>query len=102
MYVQHAKASFDLDVINNSDLSLAYDPMYGAGKVAVPRLLPKTKLIHCDDNPGFHGTAPEPIHRNLQELSDLIRDNGKIDCGLATDGDADRIGLYNNSGKFID
>lgn len=102
MYVQHAKASFDLHVINNSDLSLAYDPMYGAGKVAVPRLLPKTKLIHYDDNPGFHGTAPEPIHRNLQELSDLIKDNGKIDCGLATDGDADRIGLYNNSGKFID
>ena len=102
MYVEHAKANFDLDLINNSDLNLAYDPMYGAGKVAVPRLLPKTKLIHYDDNPGFHGTAPEPIHRNLQEFSDLIKDSGKIDCGLATDGDADRIGLYNSSGKFID
>ena len=102
MYVEHAKANFDLDLINNSDLNLAYDPMYGAGKVAVPRLLPKTKLIHYDDNPGFHGTSPEPIHRNLQEFSELIKDSGKIDCGLATDGDADRIGLYNSSGKFID
>jgi len=102
MYVEHVKAYFDLDVINNSDLSLAYDPMFGAGKAVLPRLIPKTNLIHNDDNPGFYGTAPEPIHRNLQEFSDLIKDSGDIDCGLATDGDADRIGLYNNSGKFID
>ena len=102
IYVEHAKANFDLDLINNSDLRLAYDPMYGAGKAALPRLLPKTKIIHDDDNPGFRGIAPEPIHRNLQEFSDLIKDSGKIDCGLATDGDADRIGLYNNFGKFID
>jgi len=102
MYVEHVKAYFDLDVINNSDLNLAYDPMFGAGKAVLPRLVPKTNLIHNDDNPGFYGTAPEPIHRNLQEFSDLIKDSGNIDCGLATDGDADRIGLYNNSGKFID
>ena len=102
MYVKHAKANFDLDVINNSGLSLAYDPMFGAGKATIPRLLPKTKLIHEDDNPGFNGLAPEPIHRNLKEFSYLIKDSGNIDCGLATDGDADRIGLYNSSGKFID
>ena len=102
LYVEHAKANFDLDIINNSNLSLAYDPMFGAGKAAMPRLLPKIKSIHADDNPGFHGTAPEPIHRNLQEFSNLIKDSGNIDCGLATDGDADRIGLYNKSGKFID
>ena len=102
MYVAHAKANFDLDIINNSSLHLAYDPMFGAGKSAVPKLLPKTKLIHDDDNPGFHGTSPEPIHRNLQEFSELIKSSGTIDCGLATDGDADRIGLYNSKGQFID
>ena len=102
MYVAHAEANFDLDIIKNSSLSLAYDPMFGAGKSAVPKLLPNTKLIHDDDNPGFHGTAPEPIHRNLQEFSELIRSSGTIDCGLATDGDADRIGLYNSKGQFID
>ena len=102
LYVEHAIANFEFDIINNSNLSLAYDPMFGAGKAAMPRLLPKTKSIHVDDNPGFHGTAPEPIHRNLQEFSNLIKDSGNIDCGLATDGDADRIGLYNKSGKFID
>ena len=102
MYVAHAEANFDLDIIKNSSLHLAYDPMFGAGKSAVPKLLPKTKLIHDDDNPGFHGTSPEPIHRNLQEFSELIKSSGTIDCGLATDGDADRIGLYNSKGQFID
>jgi phosphomannomutase len=102
MYLDKARASFDIDSINNSDFKWGYDAMYGAGREAVPALLPETTLLHCSDNPGFKGTAPEPIHRNLIEFSDLIRESGQIDCGLATDGDADRIGLYNAKGQFID
>ena len=102
IYLDKVRANFDIDAINNSDFNWGYDAMYGAGREAVPALLPKTKLLHCSDNPGFKGTAPEPIHRNLIEFSDLIREGGQIDCGLATDGDADRIGLYNSKGQFID
>ena len=102
LYLDKAKEAFDLDAINNSDLSLGYDAMYGAGREAVPALLPKTTLFHCSNNPGFNGTAPEPIHRNLIEFSDYIKTTEEIDCGLATDGDADRIGLYNAKGEFID
>ncbi|MBT5699720.1 MAG: phosphoglucomutase/phosphomannomutase family protein, partial [Flavobacteriales bacterium] len=101
-YCKHAENSFDLDSIRNSNLKLAYDSMFGAGKNVISRLLPETIQIHDDDNPGFHGQAPEPIHRNLLEFSELIKTNGNIDCGLATDGDADRIGLYNSRGEFID
>ena len=101
MYCKHAEAHFDLDAIRNSDMNFAYDAMYGAGMAAFQRLLPDATFLHCDNNPGFLGTAPEPIHRNLQEFSNLMRDNN-IDCGLATDGDADRIGLYDNNGNFID
>ena len=101
MYCSHVEANFDLDSIRDSKMNFAYDAMYGAGMNAVKRLLPNSAFLHCDDNPGFLGTAPEPIHRNLQEFSDLIRDNN-IDCGLATDGDADRIGLYDSNGRFID
>ena len=101
-YCKHAENSFDLDSIRNSDLKLAYDSMFGAGKNVVSRLIPDALQIHSDDNPGFHGQAPEPIHRNLLEFSDLIKSKGNIDCGLATDGDADRIGLYNSKGEFID
>lgn len=101
MYCKHAKANFDLEAIRNSDMNFAYDAMFGAGMNVVKRLLPEATLLHCDDNPGFLGTAPEPIHRNLQEFSDLMKNNA-LDCGLATDGDADRIGLYDSKGNFVD
>lgn len=102
IYWDKAHAHFDLEAIRNSDLRLGYDAMYGAGRETIPTLLPETTLFHCDDNPGFNGTAPEPIHRNLHEFSDYIKSSQSIDCGLATDGDADRIGLYNSKGQFID
>jgi phosphomannomutase len=101
-YVNHVKANFDLEAIEKSGLNFAYDAMYGAGQNVLPRILPKTKLLHCEDNPSFMGQAPEPIAKNLQELSDFIKKEGNIDCALATDGDADRIGLYNKHGEFID
>jgi phosphomannomutase len=101
LYCKHAEVNFDLESIRNSDMNFAYDAMFGAGMNAVKRLLPNTTLLHCDDNPGFLGTAPEPIHRNLQEFSDLMKNND-LDCGLATDGDADRIGLYDSKGNFVD
>ncbi len=101
MYCKHAEKNFDLEAIRNSDMNFAYDAMFGAGMNAVKRLLPNATLLHCDDNPGFLGTAPEPIHRNLQEFSDLMKNND-LDCGLATDGDADRIGLYDSKGNFVD
>ena len=102
MYVDHAKANFDLDAIEKSGLVLAYDAMYGAGQNALKRLLPNTHFLHCESNPSFMGQAPEPIAKNLKELEEFIIENGTIDCALATDGDADRIGLYNGKGEFID
>ena len=101
MYCKHAESKFDLDIINNSAMNFAYDAMFGSGMNVIKRLLPNATLLHCDDNPGFLGTAPEPIHRNLQEFSDLMKNNN-LDCGLATDGDADRIGLYDGKGHFVD
>jgi phosphomannomutase len=103
MYVDHVEANFDMDSIRNSDMSFAYDAMFGSGQDVMRRLLPDIDFLHCDHNPGFNGTAPEPIHRNLREFSDMIKmADGQINCGLATDGDADRIGLYDSEGNFID
>ena len=102
MYVKHVEANFDLDAIRNSDMEFAYDAMFGAGQNVMRRLFPDLTFLHCDDNPGFEGQAPEPIHKNLQAFSDLIKESGDIACGLATDGDADRIGLYDANGEFID
>ncbi len=102
MYCDHVEANFDMDAIRNSGLNLAYDAMYGAGQNVMRRLLPDITFLHCDHNPGFDGQAPEPIHKNLQELCEVIKLSENIDCALATDGDADRIGLYDGEGNFVD
>lgn len=101
MYVEKVEQSFDLAAIRGSGMKLAYDAMYGAGQNVLPRILPEAVLLHCEYNPSFHGQAPEPIHKNLFEFSEMIR-TSDISCGLAVDGDADRIGLYNGKGEFID
>jgi phosphomannomutase len=102
MYVAHAEKNFDLKLIRKSNIQLAYDAMYGAGQNALKRLVPNATCLHCDHNPGMYGRAPEPIHRNLQELSDLLKNNPSLQLGLANDGDADRIGLYDEDGNFVD
>ena len=102
MYCDHVKSNFDLDLINNSKLNFAYDAMYGAGMNVVERLLPNIKTLHCEDNPGFKGIAPEPIYKNLVEFSELMKSNECLSCGFATDGDADRIGLFSSDGSFVD
>ncbi|MBL7914543.1 MAG: phosphoglucomutase/phosphomannomutase family protein [Bacteroidia bacterium] len=102
LYCEAVEKSFDLEAIRNSNLQLAYDAMYGAGQQVMRRLFPDITFLHCDYNPSFMGQAPEPIHKNLTEFSDMIRLAGDIDCGLVTDGDADRIGLYDAEGNFVD
>jgi phosphomannomutase len=102
MYFEHAQKSFDLAAIKNSGMVFAYDAMYGAGQRIVPRLLPDIIMLHGNHNPGFDGTAPEPLHKNLLEFSQLISKTTDVAFGFANDGDADRIGVYNGKGKFID
>ncbi len=101
-YFNEVESNFDMDTLRNGKLEFAYDAMYGAGQDIVRRLLPDATFLHCENNPGFDGQAPEPIHKNLIEFSQMIEMAGNIDSGLATDGDADRVGLYNSTGKFID
>ncbi len=102
MYLEHIKANFDLEAIYRSGISIAYDAMYGAGQNIMRTLLPNARLLHCEYNPSFMGQAPEPIHRNLRELAELVASNPDIALGLANDGDADRIGMYDQDGRFVD
>ncbi len=102
MYVKHVEENFDLAAIKKSGIKFAYDSMYGAGQRVMSRLFPEIVHLHNEYNPSFYGQAPEPIHKNLTEFSDLIKTRGDIECGLVTDGDADRIGLYDGKGNFVD
>ncbi len=102
MYIQHVRKNFDLATIKSAEFKIAYDAMYGAGQRAMKQILPRAILLHCDQNPGMFGQAPEPIHRNLKLLSETIKKNPKIGLGIANDGDADRIGMYDEDGNFVD
>jgi len=102
IYLDHVAEGFDLDLIRNSGIGIAYDAMYGAGMSAMQKLLPAATHLHCELNPGFDGQAPEPIGRNLTELSETIKNDPKLSLGIANDGDADRIGLFDGDGEFVD
>jgi len=102
LYIEHVKKNFDFESINKSDNLLAFDAMYGTGQNVMRRLLPNSVFVRCDENPSFKGQAPEPIPKNLQPLQDAIRENGNVDLGFGTDGDADRIGMFDDEGQFVD
>ena len=102
MYIDHIKDNFDLATITKSGIKIAYDGMYGAGQNVMKRLFADHSLLHCDYNPSFMGQAPEPIERNLKALQDVIKNNDNISLGIANDGDADRIGMFDEDGKFVD
>jgi alpha-D-glucose phosphate-specific phosphoglucomutase len=104
-YAAHIRRLVDLETIAAAGLRLAIDAMYGAGMNYTDRLLAEagiaTTRLHHELNPGFGGLHPEPIGRHLQALCQTMT-GGQLDLGLATDGDADRIGAVGPSGCFID
>ncbi len=102
VYIEHVHAHFDIERIKKSGYRFAFDAMYGSGQNIMRRLFPEIPLLHCESNPSFKGIPPEPLHKNLQEFSEFIKNNGNIDVGLAVDGDADRIALYDSKGNYID
>ncbi len=101
-YFDYLQGKFDFNKLNESPFKLAYDAMYGAGQNIIRQVLPGAVLLRCENNPGFHGQAPEPIDKNLQPLASTLRHTPELKIGLATDGDADRIGLYDEDGNFVD
>jgi phosphomannomutase len=64
-------------------------------------VLPEVKQIHATYNPSFGGTNPEPLAKNLTELMHRVKAEG-YHLGIATDGDADRIGAVDEHGNFVD
>ena len=102
-YVALLKDRVDVEAIKEAGARVAYDAMYGAGQGVVTELLGKARVVELghEVNPGMHGQAPEPIEKNLGPLLEAVVDKN-CGIGLATDGDADRIGLVDEEGQFVD
>ncbi|MCJ7654904.1 MAG: phosphoglucomutase/phosphomannomutase family protein, partial [Dehalococcoidia bacterium] len=98
------KRLIDLEAIRRSHLKVIVDSMYGAGIGYFKELLKGGKIevieINNERNPLFPEINPEPIAKNLANLSSLIKEQ-KADVGLANDGDADRIGVIDEKGNFL-
>ncbi len=103
-YLDQLRAFVDFEKIRGSGVRVAVDSMYGAGAGCIKSLLEEVGIevreIGADENPGFGGVSPEPIDKNLQGLISLVKEDG-YDLGLATDGDADRIGAVDGRGEFF-
>ena len=101
LYINYLRETFDVKKLAQGPYKIGYDAMYGAGQRVIPMLFPNALTLHCEHNPLFGKTPPEPIERNLKEYQEFVRKNN-IHFALATDGDADRIGLFDQNGHFID
>ncbi len=102
IYIDNVKENFNLESIEKSRFTFAFDSMYGAGQQVFKQLLPGVHLVNCQQDYSFGGISPEPSATNLKKLEALIRSNGNIDCGLAVDGDADRVAMYDRHANYID
>jgi phosphomannomutase len=100
-YLDDLGTKIDLGRIKASGTKIMYDVMYGAGQGVLDEVLPDVKQLHHTYNPSFEGVNPEPLAHNLSELMRRVKDEG-YDIGIATDGDADRIGAVDENGNFVD
>ncbi len=104
-YVEHLRKLIDFDAIAEHPQRVVVDSMYGSGRGVIKSILQGTgcevQEIRGEMNPGFGGVHPEPIARFLGALAGAVSTH-MGNFGLATDGDADRIGAMDERGNFVD
>ncbi len=103
-YRRQISTLVDLAIIKKANLKVIVDSMYGAGSGYIKNILSDGKIrveeINNRRNPAFPGIRPEPIAENLAKLAATVK-RRKANVGLATDGDADRIGVIDENGNFL-
>ena len=105
-YIEQIKRLIDLDPLRKAGLTVLIDAMWGNGSGWFPKLLEggSTRVIeiHNQRNPIFpEMLRPEPIPPNIDiGLAATIEHNA--DVLLITDGDADRLGIGDENGQFVD
>jgi alpha-D-glucose phosphate-specific phosphoglucomutase len=95
----------DIDLIAKSKFKFAVDAMFGSGRGVLAGVFNERAVQHVairqELNPLFPGINPEPIEPHVALLQQtVVRE--QCDAGLATDGDADRIGAVAEDGSFVD
>jgi len=104
-YIAAIKNFVDLKLIEKAGFKFAIDVMYGAGRGVVKDIFAESGIDHLEIrgelNPLFPGINPEPIEPHIAILQQtVVREH--CQAGMATDGDADRIGAVAEDGSFVD
>lgn len=101
-YVEHLKNYLHTNKIREAQIKFVADAMHGAGSGYMAAVLGcEVNSIRTEDSDNFGGVNPEPIAKNLAALKEAVLAK-KAAVGLATDGDADRIGAMDEDGNYID
>lgn len=103
-YIDSILRLVDVEAIKQARLKVALDPMYGVSRTSLQTILLTTRceveVIHERHDTLFGGRLPAPNVDTLRGLSTFVIEN-RCDLGIATDGDADRLGVIDDSGAFL-
>jgi phosphomannomutase/choline kinase len=103
-YVDAVEKLIDMTAIRNAGLRVIVDPMYGVGQLTLGTVLTEARcrvtFIHERHNPLFGGRSPAPNPEALRLLSSEMHESN-YDLGLAMDGDADRVAIVDEHGRYI-
>ena len=100
-YLEEIRQRIDVDRLQRANLRILVDTMHGAGMGVFPALASGVTEMRAEYNPSFGGVNPEPLAKNLQVLIARVPREG-FGIGIATDGDADRVGAVDERGAFVD
>ena len=104
-FLDRLRALVDLPTLRRASLKVVVDPLYGSGRGYLDDLLREAgcqvTVLHDWRDPTFGGGSPEPSEEKLRELASRVVQTG-AHLGLSTDGDADRFGLVDADGTFLE
>lgn len=103
-YIDSILGMLNIDAIREKHLNVLLDPMFGVSKTSLQTILLTARcdvdIINDRHDTLFGGRLPSPSAETLTRLKEIVKEKG-YDIGIATDGDADRIGIIDNTGRFI-
>ncbi|MDW7657203.1 MAG: phosphoglucomutase/phosphomannomutase family protein [Bacillota bacterium] len=104
LYIDTIISSINMDAIRGRNLKVALDPMFGVSRTSLQTILMtarcEVEVIHERRDTLFGGRLPSPNVETLNALKQVVLEH-RCDLGIATDGDADRLGIIDDKGRFL-
>ncbi len=103
-YIDNIIDALDMNAIRKTGLKIALDPMYGVSETSLTTIFHTARCdvytIHERHDTLFGGKLPSPSAKTLRMLQTSVLEHN-CDIGIATDGDADRLGVIDDTGRFL-